>query len=130
MTTSGTGGYPAAPMDSPPAGIDSPPVFVEGSSSAPGASTQVGQAAKEQGKHVAATTADQLGNVASESASQARNLLDEAQAQVRDQASTQKDRAAGGLHTLGDELHSMSDRTAEGAQPGLANDLARQAASK
>jgi hypothetical protein len=130
MTTSGTGGYPPAPIDGPPASSDNPPVLVEGSSSASGQPPQIGSAAKEQGKHVASTAADQVGNVASESATQARDLLHEAQAQVRDQAGTQKDRAAGGLRTLGDELRSMSDRTAEGSQQGLASDLARQAATK
>ena len=123
MTTSGTGGYPPAPTDRPPVIDDTP-------ATAPNQTPPLGEAATLQGKHVASTAADQLGNVASESASQARNLLAEAQSQVRDQASTQKDRAAGSLHTLGDELRSMSDGTAAGTQPGLATDLARQAAEK
>lgn len=91
---------------------------------------QVGQTAKEAGSQVASSAAEQTRNVAGEAKNQARNLLNETQGQVREQAGAQKDKAAGGLRSLADELRSMADGTAYGQQSGIATDLARQAAEK
>ena len=91
---------------------------------------QVGQTAKEAGSQVASSAAEQTKNVAGEAKNQARNLLNETQGQVREQAGAQKDKAAGGLRSLADELRSMADGTAYGHQSGIATDLARQAAEK
>lgn len=91
---------------------------------------QVGQTAKEAGSQVASSAAEQTRNVAGEAKYQARNLLNETQGQVREQAGAQKDKAAGGLRSLADELRSMADGTAYGHQSGIATDLARQAAEK
>ncbi len=91
---------------------------------------QVGQTAKDKGAEVASTAADQAKNVAGETKYQAKQLLQETQTQVREQAGTQKDKAAGGLRGMSDELRSLADGTAGGAQSGMVTDFARQASDK
>lgn len=90
---------------------------------------RVGQTAKEAGGQVASSAAEQTRNVAAEAKGQARNLLNETQDQVREQAGIQKDRAAGGLRGLADELRAMADGTPYG-RSGIASDIARQAADR
>jgi len=90
---------------------------------------KVGQTAKDAGGQVASTAADQAKNVAGETKNQARNLLNETQSQVNEQAGTQKDKAAGGLRGLSDELRSLADGTGYG-QSGMATDFSRQASDK
>jgi hypothetical protein len=83
--------------------------------------------AKQSGQQVAQTAKEQTQEVASEAKYQARELYQQLRGEVGDQAATQHQRAASGLHTLGDELGSM----ARGSdQSGVATDLAQQAADR
>ena len=116
MTTDAYGGY-QPPTESP----TTHPVNDQASTT---------QAAKEQAGNVASTASEQAKNVAGEAKYQARNLVNETQSQVREQAGAQKDKAAGGLRSLADELRSMVDGTSTGQQSGMASDLARQASDK
>jgi len=79
---------------------------------------------------VAGVAAEEARNVAGEAAQQVRGLADQARGQVRDQldeqSRTQRDRLVGTLGTLGDDLHRMAD----GADSGLATDLAREVADR
>jgi hypothetical protein len=108
MTDAPYGGYPAA---------DRP---LEGTSTT--------DAAKESGQRVASTAAEQGKNVLDEGKVQARNLTHEVSQQAHEQTKVQKDKAASGLRSLGAELQSMA--AAQGAQAGLATDLAQQASVK
>lgn len=116
MTTDAYGGY-QPPTESP----TTHPGNDQGSTT---------QAAKEQAGNVASTASDQAKNVAGEAKHQAQNLMNQTQSQVREQAGAQKDKAAGGLRSLADELRSMVDGTSTGPQSGMASDLARQASDK
>lgn len=88
---------------------------------------QVGQTAKDSGQRVAGTAAEQGKNVLHEGKRQARDLGRQAGQQVDEQSRIQKDKAVGGLRSLGDELHGMASSS---QQNGVATDLARQAGSK
>jgi hypothetical protein len=81
----------------------------------------------EQSGQVAGTAKEQAKEVASEATERGRDLAREARSQVRDQADAQRERLAGTLHQLGDELRSMAGGN-EG--PGVATELARQAADR
>jgi hypothetical protein len=87
----------------------------------------VGSTAADAGKQVAGTAKEQAGEVAHEARDQARSLMDTTRTEVNEQASTQQRRAADGLRSLSDELRSMASSQQE---PGLATDLAHQAADK
>lgn len=68
-------------------------------------------------QQVTKTAAEQVKQVAQETGSQVRGLVDTATQELRDQAGTQQQRIAGGLHTIADDLSSMcqgngSDRMA------------------
>lgn len=78
--------------------------------------------ATDEGKHLAGVTQQEAGNVASEAANQARRVMDDAMSQVHSQSKDQKDRLAGTLRTVGDDLESMTSQ----ASPGIAQDLTRQ----
>ncbi|MDQ6688097.1 MAG: hypothetical protein M3Z50_10915 [Actinomycetota bacterium] len=86
----------------------------------------VGKGAADAGQHVAGVAKDQAQNVVAEAGNQAKNLLGQAQTELNAQAGAQQQRLAGGLHSLGDQLQSM----AQGAEPGMVTDLARQGSSK
>lgn len=68
-------------------------------------------------QQVTKTATEQVKQVAQETGSQVRGLVDTATQELRDQAGTQQQRIAGGLHTIADDLSSMcqgngSDRMA------------------
>jgi hypothetical protein len=86
----------------------------------------VTQGVSSAAQNVASTAAEQVHNVAAEAGTQAKDLWAQTRSELSDQTVAQQQRAASGLHTLGDELRSM----ASGAQePGMASDLARQAST-
>jgi len=87
----------------------------------------VAQSANESGKQVANTAANEASNVAAETRHQAKNLGQEFSNQAQQQAALQKDKAANGLHSLGEELRSMAH---QGGQSGPVTDLAHQAADR
>lgn len=82
--------------------------------------------AADEGKHVAGTAKQEAGAVAAEAANQARSVLADAMSQVTAQSKEQKDRLAGTLRTLGDDLESMAGN----GTPGMATDLARQVSER
>ena len=94
---------------------------------AAGQARSTAEDAKASGQQVAATAKEQAGQVAGEAKGQAKEVLDQARRELTDQASSQHQRAAGGLHSLADELEGMSSGT---QTSGVANDLAQQASSK
>ena len=87
----------------------------------------VGQSAKESGQQVASTAADEATKVTAEARRQAKDLGHEVSNQAQQQAAIGKDKAAGGMRSLADELRSMAQR---GEQSGPATDLAHEAADK
>ena len=82
-----------------------------------------GQAAQQ----VAGVAKDQVKQVASETGKQAKQLFGQAQSELTDQAATQQQRAAAGLHSVGDQLSAMAGAS---EQSGMAVDLAQQAGDK
>jgi hypothetical protein len=76
---------------------------------------------------VASTAANEASNVTAEAQQQAKNLGREFSNQAQQQAAHQKDKAASGLHSLGEELRSMAQ---QGGQSGPATEFAHQAADK
>jgi hypothetical protein len=87
----------------------------------------VKDSAVQAGTHVAAVAKDQAGAVVAEAGNHVQNLLSQTRGELSSQAGTQQQRLAGGLHSLGDELHSMASGN---DQPGLASELTRQAAQR
>jgi len=87
----------------------------------------VAQTAAERGGQVGDTAGEQVRRVASETRQQARDLLREGRGQLVDQAKEGQRRAAGGLHTLADQLSDMAEKT-DGE--GLAPEVVRQAAER
>ncbi len=85
----------------------------------------LGQGAVDAGKHAAGVARDQASGVVAEAGQQGRELLRQAQDQLQSQASMGQQRLASDLHALSDGFCSMADQA---GQPGLAADLARQAA--
>lgn len=88
---------------------------------------EVAETAKQTGAQVASTVKEQAGEVTAEAGRQAKQVWQEARSEFTDQASTQQQRVAGGLHSLADELRQMADGSQEN---GVASDLARQAADR
>ena len=83
--------------------------------------------AADSGRHVAQTAASGVKDVASEASTQLRQLFDQLRTELDDQASSQGQRAAGGLRSLADELRQMASSS---QQQGLAGDAAQQAADR
>ncbi len=127
MSTDSTGSYQPDGASQP---FGSTATTAQDAKDMKGNAAQVGQTAKDKGAEVASTAADQAKNVAGETKYQAQQLLQETQTQVREQAGTQKDKAAGGLRSISDELRSLADGTTPGAPSGMVTDLARQASDK
>ncbi len=131
-TTSTSGStYPTAAMESHPADLGVNTGGNGGGNSTTGAAKEqageVAQTAKHAGTEVAGTVKEQAGAVTAEATHQARQLLNQVQSEISDQASTQQQRVAGGLHSLADELQSLIN-----GQPkeGIAQDVARTASDK
>lgn len=137
MTTGATGGY-QPPGGERPLGTD--PLSTSGSFESSSSSStkdtakeqasQVGSTAKQAGTQVAGTAKDQAVQVASETKTQARNLMNETKTQVQQQAGQQKEKAAGGLRTISDELRSLASGDIQPGQSGMVTDYANQAADK
>jgi hypothetical protein len=84
--------------------------------------------ASEAASHVAGVAKEQVGQVTQEAGRQVKQLVGQAQSELSNQASTQQQRAATGLHSVADQLRAMASGKVE--QPGMATDLAHQAADK
>jgi hypothetical protein len=87
----------------------------------------VGQGVAEAGQHVAGVAKEQTSQVTAEAGRQAKDLLSQAQGGLKEQAGVQQQKLVSGLQALRDELNSM---VAGNADPGVATDLARQAADR
>ncbi len=74
-------------------------------------------------QQVADTAKEQAGQVASDVREQTRQLADETRNQLSSQVTSQRDRAVGGLRSLGDELRTMSEQS---GQSGVGTQLARE----
>lgn len=72
-------------------------------------SQQVAQAGAQQARQVIDTSRQQAAQLAEELSGHARDLLDETKAQLQDQAETQVQRLAQGLHRLGDEAQALAE---------------------
>ena len=91
--------------------------------------SQVGDTAAQAGTQVAEVAKEQAANVAEQTKAEARNLLGQTREEVSSQASTQQQRAAGGLRSLGSELQAMGQGSGD-EQDGPARQIARQAAER
>ena len=89
--------------------------------------SNVAGGAAEAAQHVAGVATDQAAQVTAEAGRQVKQLLGQAQSELSTQAQTQQEKLAGGLHSVGDQLKAMANNADE---PGLATDLAHQAADK
>ena len=127
------GGYAAGyvPLNPQPAGYESAPSFDEEAPStadvAKDQAANVAGSATDAGKHVAGVAKDQAGQVTAEAGRQVKQLVGQAQSELSTQAQAQQEKLAGGLHAVGDQLKSMANNA---DQPGVATDLAHQAADK
>jgi hypothetical protein len=81
---------------------------------------QVAGEAKDAGKRVVSTAKEEATRVAHVAKGQSRQLLSEVSGELKDQAGMQQQRAAAGLHSIGDELRTMASGTQE---PGMATEL-------
>ena len=136
-STGAPGGIPDLPPLPPtPSSWQPPSTPVPTGTSGPGASTtdvakdqatSVALDAKDAAKDVAGTAKEQVGQVADEAKKQAKDFVGQARSELTDQASTQQQRVAVGLHSVSDQLHALANGD---AQQGPANDLAHQAADK
>ncbi len=88
---------------------------------------EVGDTAAQAGQQVAEVAKEQAANVAGQAKTEARDILGQTRSELNSQASSQQQRAASGLRSLGNELQSMSSNT-EGDGP--ASEVARQAAAR
>jgi len=70
---------------------------------------------------------EQAGQVASEASQQVKDLVHQTRGEFAEQAATQQKRVAGGLRSLGEELHAMAQNS---EQRGPATDLVQQAAER
>lgn len=123
----------AVPVGASPTGIGAatPPAAGSGGESTTELARQqageVAETARQTGAQVASTVKEQAGQVTAEAGRQAKQVFAEARSEFTDQAATQQQRVAGGLHSLADELHQMAQGSQDG---GVAGDLARQAAGR
>jgi hypothetical protein len=128
MTSTPIGGYePPQDHGELDTRLTAPPATGSTTEVAKDQAANVAQSAKESGKQVASTAADEVGNVTAEARRQAKDLGREFSSQAQQQAALQKDKAASGLHSLGGELRSMAQ---QGGQSGPVTDLTHQAADK
>ena len=131
-TTSTSGStYPTAAMESHPADFDVNTGGHGAENSTTGAAKEqageVAETAKQAGAQVAGTVKEQAGAVTAEVGNQARNLLNQTRTEISDQASTQQQRVAGGLHSIADELQGLINGE---PKQGVASDIARMASDK
>jgi len=131
-TTSTSGStYPSAAMESHPADVGVSSGGNGAGNSTTGAAKEqageVAQTAKHAGTQVAGTVKEQAGAVTAEATHQARRLLNQTTSELSDQAATQQQRVAGGLHSLADELQGLINGE---PKEGIAQDVARTASDK
>jgi uncharacterized protein YjbJ (UPF0337 family) len=77
-------------------------------------------------QQVAGTAKEQAGQVVSDVREQTRQLADQTRSQLSSQVSGQRDKAVGGIRSIGDELRSLA--AGEGGQSGVVSQLAHEGA--
>jgi hypothetical protein len=128
-----SGGYPAGGYIPPAPPADdiyrAPTTDDEPSTAdvAKGQASAVAGGAADAASHVAGVAKEQAGQVTAEATRQVKHLVGQARTELSGQAQTQQERAATGLHSVGDQLKAMASGN---GQPGVAADLAQQAADK
>jgi hypothetical protein len=93
-----------------------------------GRGSEVASSTKGHASDVASSATEQAKGVAQEAKQQGRDLLNEARSTVTTQASGQKDRAAGQLRTVANDLRTMQE--GGGAPSGPTGELVRQASQQ
>jgi hypothetical protein len=88
--------------------------------------SHVADGAKEAGAKVAGTAKEEGAKVVIEAKTQVKDLFEQTKGELADQAGTQQQRVASGLHSISDELGEMGSN----APGGVASDLVQQAASR
>jgi len=88
------------------------------------ATSDVKQAAADQGSQLKETATEHASALAGQAKEQARNVIDDAREELQRQADTQGRRLCQSLGTAGHQLRSM----AESGEPGLVTDMVRQIA--
>ena len=128
--------YPDAASTYPSSAPQTPPGFGSGAGSdssttdvAKEQASEVGDTAAQAGAQVAGVAKEQVANVAEQAKTEAKNLLGQTRDELSSQAGTQQQRVAGGLRSLGSELHAVADGTAA-EQDGPTRQFARQAADR
>lgn len=89
----------------------------------------VAATAKDAAQDVTGIAKDEAVNVAGEARDQAQHLLHRTRDEVSDQVSSQQERLAGSLRTIGDELSAMSEGGRRQGLQTLTDDQERRAAS-
>ncbi len=89
--------------------------------------SDVAEHASDAAANVTATAKEEAANVAAEVKSSAADLFTQAKSDFADQAGSQQQKAAEGLRSVSDELHSL---VSSAENPGMATDLVRQAAER
>jgi uncharacterized protein YjbJ (UPF0337 family) len=77
-------------------------------------------------QQVAGTAKEQAGHVVSDVREQTKQLADQTRTQLTSQVSGQRDKAVGGIRSVGDELRSLA--SGEGGQSGMVSQLAHEGA--
>lgn len=112
----------AAPLDNEQEGGSDSTVDVAKSQAA-----DVAGGAKDAAADVAGTAKEQVQEVAAEAKNQVKNVMGQARSELTEQAQTQQKKVAAGLSSLADQLSAMA---AGSDQPGVATDVAQQAADR
>ena len=94
---------------------------------AKGQAFQVAGGAADAAQHVAGVAKEQVGQVAAATGQQVKQLAGKAQSELSGQAKAQQRKLAGGLHSVGEQLKSMADKS---EQQGVATSVAHQVADK
>lgn len=111
-----------------PSGSDTPPHGSSGKvEDAKHEAADLKDSAATHAKDVLSTAKDEAASVVGEAKFQAKDLYHQTQRELKDQANTQQQRLAAGLHSVGDELESMATNS-EGS--GLAGDLVQQVSGR
>ena len=94
---------------------------------AKGQAFQVAGGAADAAQHVAGVAKEQVGQVAAATGQQVKELAGKAQSELSGQAKAQQRKLAGGLHSVGEQLKSMAEKS---EQQGVATSVAHQVADK
>jgi ElaB/YqjD/DUF883 family membrane-anchored ribosome-binding protein len=86
--------------------------------------TEAASRASDAGRETAHEAKERARSVAHEATDRTRGLMDRTRTELSSQVESQQQHLAGGLRTLGDELHQMADGSQD---PGYATDLVTRA---